>query len=174
MGSVTTAAGNQYRRAATPVEIYQIQNNDQTVERKNVVVSVTETSPIVLSTELEDIVVTPDAPIDLVVKVDRQNGNRQNLNLTAVGLPFGVRLQRQNTLLRRNQTEATLTLVPNIIAAGRNELRRNPFIGTQQPRPYTVVVNASVGQRIIASSPAIKLWLGSRPDTSQDEPLGGN
>ncbi len=174
VGSVTTATGNEYRRAATPVEIYRIQNNDQTVERKNVVVSVTETSPIVLSTELKEIVVTPDERIDLVVKVDRQNGNRQNLNLTAVGLPFGVRLQRQNTLLRSNQTEATLTLVPNIIATGNNQLRRNPFIGTQQTRPYTIVVNASVGQRIVASSPAIKLWLGSRPDTDQETVIGGN
>ena len=174
VGSVTTATGNEYRRAATPVEIYRIQNNDQTVQRKNVVVSVTESSPIVLSTELEEIVVTPDAQIEIVVKVDRKNGNRQNLNLTAVGLPFGVRLQRQNTLLRRNQTEATLTLVPNIIATGSNQLRRNPFIGTQQTRPYTIVVNASVGQRIVASSPAIKLWLGSRPDTDQETVIGGN
>ncbi|MCY4553314.1 MAG: hypothetical protein OXC79_06535 [Candidatus Poribacteria bacterium] len=174
VGSVTTAAGNEYRRAATPVEVYRIQNNDQTVQRKNVVVSVTETAPVMLSTGLEEIVVTPGSPIDIIVKVDRQNGNRQNLNLTVVGLPFGVRLRRQNTLLRRNQTEATLTLVPNIIATGSNELRRNPFIGTQQMRPYTIVVNASVGQRIVASSPAIKLWLGSRPDTNQEEPLGGN
>lgn len=174
VGSVTTATGNEYRRAATPVEIYRIQNNDQTVQRKNVVVSVTESSPIVLSTELEEIVVTPDARIDIVVKVDRQNGNRQNLNLTAVGLPFGVRLQRQNTLLRGNQVEATLTLVPNIITTGNNQLRRNPFIGTQQTHPYTIVVNASVGQRIVASSPAIKLWLGSRPDTDQETVIGGN
>ena len=174
VGSVTTAAGNEYRRAATPVEVYRIQNNDQTVQRKNVVVSVTETAPIVLFPAFEEIVVTPDTPIDLTITVDRQNGNRQNLNLTAVGLPFGVRLQRQNTLLRGNQTEATLRLVPNIISTGSNELRRNPFIGTQQARPYTVVVTASVGQRIVASSPAIKLWLGSRPDTNQGELLGGN
>ena len=174
IGSVTTAAGNEYRRAATPVEVYRIQNNDQTVQRESVVVSVTETSPIVLFTQLEEIVVTPDAPIDLIVTVDRQGGNRQNLNLTAVGLPFGVRLQRQNTLLRGNQSEATLRLIPNIVASGNNELRRNPFIGTQQTRPYIVVVNAAVGQRIVASSPAIKLWLGSRPGTNPDEQLGGN
>ena len=174
VGSVTTAAGNEYRRAATPVEVYQIQNNEQTVRRQNVVVSVTETAPLVLFTAVEEIVVTPEAPIDLTVTVDRRSGNRQNLNLTAVGLPFGVRLQRRNTLLRNNQTEATLTLVPNIIATGSNELRRNPFIGTQQTRPYTIVVTASVGQRIVASSPAIKLWLGSRPGMNPEEPLGGN
>ena len=174
VGSVTTAAGNEYRRSATPVEVYQIQNNDQTVQRKSVVVSVTETAPLVLFTELEEIVVTPEAPVDITVTVDRRSGNQQNLNLTAVGLPFGVRLQRQNTLLRGNQTEATLTLLPNIITAGSNELRRNPFIGTQQTRPYTIVVNASVGQRIVASSPAIKLWLGSRPGMNPEEPLGGN
>ena len=44
VGSVTTATGNEYRRAATPVEVYRIQNNDQTVQRRNVVVSVTETA----------------------------------------------------------------------------------------------------------------------------------
>lgn len=75
VGSVTTAAGNKYYRAATPVEVYRIQNNDQTVQRKNVIVSVTETAPFILSTMLgegEDseismesleVVVTPDGPI---------------------------------------------------------------------------------------------------------------
>ena len=175
VGAVTAATGNEFRRAATPVEVYRIQNNDQTVQRKNVVVSVTETSPIVLTTDLEEIVVTPESPIDITVKVERQRGNRQNLNITAVGLPFGVRLRRQNTLLQRNKTEATLTLIPNIITAGTagNQLRRNPFIGAQQTRPYTVVINASVGQRIVASSPAIKLWLGSRNANEQAQ-LGGN
>ena len=137
VGSVTTATGNEYRRAATPVEIYRIQNTIRLSNGKTLSSASRRTSPIVLSIELEEIVVTPDAPIDIIVKVDRQNGNRQNLNLTAVGLPFGVRLQRQNTLLRSNQTEATLTLVPNIIRAGNNELRRNPFIGTPAERVRT-------------------------------------
>jgi len=176
VGAVTTATGNEYRRAATPVEVYRIQNNDQTVQRKNVVVSVTETAAVIVSTELEEVVVTPDTPIDIPVKVDRQSGNRQNLNLTAVGLPFGVRLQRRTTVLRRHETETTLRLMPNIITAGTtfNQLRRNPFIGTQQTLPYTVVINASVGRRIVASSPAIKLWLGSPRNSDQDAILGGN
>ena len=175
VGAVTTATGNEYRRAAMPVEVYRIQNNDQTVQRKNVVVSVTETAPIILSTVLEEVVVTPGAPIDITVKVTRQQGNRQNLNLTAVGLPFGVRLRRQNTLLQKDKTEATLTLIPNVITTGTtgNQLRRNPFIGTQQTLPYTVVINASVGQRIVASSPAIKLWLGSANSNGQVQ-LEGN
>ncbi len=173
VGAVTTATGNEYRRAATPVEVYRIQNNDQTVQRKNVVVSVTETAAIIVSTGLEEVVVTPDTPIDIPVKIARQNGNRQNLNLTVVGLPFGVRLQRRTTVLRKHETEATLRLMPNIITAGTtfNQLRRNPFIGTQQALPYTVVINASVGRRIVASSPAIKLWLGN---SDQDAILGGN
>ena len=173
VGAVTTATGNEYRRAATPVEVYRIQNNDQTVQRKNVVVSVTETAAIIVSTGLEEVVVTPDTPIDIPVKIERQSGNRQNLNLTVVGLPFGVRLQRRTTVLRKHETEATLRLMPNIITAGTtvNQLRRNPFIGTQQALPYTVVINASVGRRIVASSPAIKLWLGN---SDQDAILGGN
>lgn len=176
VGAVTTATGNEYRRAATPVEVYRIQNNDQTVQRKNVVVSVTETAAIIVSTGLEEIVVTPDTPIDIPVKIERQNGNRQNLNLTAVGLPFGVRLQRRTTVLRRHETETTLRLMPNIITAGTtfNQLRRNPFIGTQQTLPYTIVINASVGRRIVASSPAIKLYLGSPRNSDQDAILGGN
>ena len=176
VGAVTTATGNEYRRAAMPVEVYRIQNNDQTVQRKNVVVSVTETASIIVSTELKEIVVTPDTPIDIPVKVERQSGNRQNLNLTAVGLPFGVRLQRRTTVLRRHETETTLRLMPNIITAGTtvNQLRRNPFIGTQQALPYTVVINASVGRRVVASSPAIKLWLGSPRNSDQNAILGGN
>ncbi len=177
VGAVTTATGNEFRRAATPVEVYRIQNNDQTVQRKNVVVSVTEAASIIVSTELEEIVVTPDTPIDIPIKVERRpSGNRQNLNLTAVGLPFGVRLQRRTTVLRKHETETTLRLIPNIITAGTtsNQLRRNPFIGTQQTFPYTVVINASVGRRIVASSPAIKLWLGSPGNSDQDVILGGN
>ena len=176
VGRVRTAVGSEYRRAATPVEVYRIQNNDQTVQRKSVVVSVTETDPIVLSTELSEVVVTPDTNVDITVKVARPPGHRQNLNLTVAGLPFGVRLRRQNTILQKGEIEATLTLMPNIVTAGTtfNQLRRNPFIGTQQARPYTVVVNASVGQRVVASSPAIELWLGSRDRTAQDAMLGGN
>ena len=176
VGTVTTATGNEYRRAATPVEVYRIQNNDQTVQRKNVVVSVTKTASIIVSTELKEVVVTPDTPIDIAVKVERQSGNQQNLNLTAVGLPFGVRLQRRTTVLRRHETETTLRLMPNIITAGTtfNQLRRNPFIGTQQTLPYTVVINASIGRRIVASSPAIKLYLGSPRNSDQNAILGGN
>ena len=159
VGTVMTAAGQPIQRAATPVEVYRIQNNALTVQRKNVVVSVTETSPVRLAVVPKEITITPGNPVDIVVNVERQPGNRQNLNLTAVGLPNGVRLQRRTTVLRKNETETTLTLVPNIIATGSNELRRNPFIGNSQTLPYTVVINAAVGQRRVASSPAINLWL---------------
>lgn len=173
VGTVTTAYGHELRRTATPVEIYRIQNNDLTVRRKNVVVSVTEAAPFILSAEPEEVVVMPDAPVEITVKVARQRGNRQNLNLTAVGLPFGVRLERQTTVLRKHQTETTLRILPNIISAGSNQLRRNPFIGNLQTRPYTVVINAAIGQRRVASSPAIKLWLGTSNTTEQAR-LEGN
>ena len=172
VGVVATAAGNEYRRTATPVEVYRIQNNDQTVQRKNLVISVTEVAPITLSTGLESVVVSPGAPIEIPVNVVRQAGNRQTLNLTVVGLPFGVRLQRQNTPLQGHETETTLTLLPDIITGGTtmNQLRRNPFIGASESRPYTIAVSASAGQRIVASSPAIQLWLRG----SDDAVLGGN
>lgn len=174
VGTVTTTSGHQIRRAATPVEVYRIRNNDQTVQRKNIVVSVTESVPITVSSTPDEIVVTPDGPVNITVKVDRRKGNRQNINLTAVGLPTGVRLQRQTTVLRRNASEATLTLVPNIVSSGTEELRRNPFIGNKQTRPYTFVVNASVGNRRIASSPAVKLWLGNPASSDEQAKLEGN
>ncbi|MCE2402874.1 hypothetical protein J4G08_18570 [Candidatus Poribacteria bacterium] len=174
VGTVTTTSGHQIRRAATPVEVYRIRNNDRTVQRKNIVVSVTESSPIIVSTTPDEVVVTPDGPVNITVKVDRRKGNRQNINLTAVGLPTGVRLQRQTTVLRRGASEATLTLVPNIVSSGTEELRQNPFIGNKQTRPYTFVVNASVGNRRIASSPAVKLWLGNPSSSDEQAKLEGN
>ncbi len=174
VGTVTTTSGHQIRRAATPVEIYRIRNNDQTVQRRNIVVSVTETSPIIVSATPDEVVVTPDGPVNVTVKVDRRKGNRQNINLTVVGLPTGVRLQRQTTVLRRNASEATLTLVPDIISSGTEELRQNPFIGNKQTRPYTFVINASVGNRRIASSPAVKLWLGNPSTSDEQAKLEGN
>lgn len=173
IGTVTTTAGHQIRRAATPVEVYRIRNNDQTVQRKNIVVSITESTPITVTTVPDEVVVTPDGPVDITVKVNRKRGN-QNLNLTVVGLPFGVRLQRETTVLRRGKSEATITLVPNIVSSGRNELRRNPFIGNKQTRPYTFVINASVGNRRIASSPAVKLWLGNPSNSDEQAMLEGN
>ena len=174
VGNVTTGSGYQIRRAATPIEVYRIRNNDQTVQRQSVVVSVTESSPIIVSATPSEVVVTPDAPVDITVKVDRRRGNQQNMNLTVAGLPFGVRLQRETTVLRRGTSEATITLVPNIVTSGRDELRRNPFIGNKQERPYTFVINASVGNRRIASSPAVELWLGDPPDSDEQAKLDDN
>ncbi len=168
VGTVNTATGHKIRRAATPIQVYRIRNNDQTVQRKNVVVSVTESSPIIVSATPNEVIVTPDGPVDITVSVNRRNGNRQNMNLTVVGLPFGVRLQRETTVLRRGKSEATITLIPNIITSGTNELRRNPFAGNKQTRPHTFVINASVGNRRIASSPAVELWLGD-PSSSEEQ-----
>ena len=171
VGTVTTSSGHQIRRAATPVEVYQIRNNDQTVQRNSTVVSVTENTPIIVSTTPDEITVTPDGPVDITVKVDRKGGNRQNMNLTVVGLPFGVRTQRDTTVLRRGTSEATITLLPNIISGGRDELRRNPFLGNKQTRPHTFVINVSVGHRRIASSPAVKLWLGDTSNSDEQAKL---
>ena len=174
VGTVTTSAGQKIRRAATPVEVYRIQNNDQTVRRKNVVVSVTESTPLIVTVEPNEVIVTPDGPVKITVKVNRKKGNRQNMNLTVVGLPFGVELQRQTTVLRAGKSEATITLVPDIVSTGDNELRRNPFIGNNQTRPHTFVVNASVGNRRVASSPAVDLWIGNPPTSDEQTNIGGN
>lgn len=174
VGTVTTTSGHKIRRSATPVQVYRIQNNDRTVQRKNVVVSVTESSPLIVSVVPNEIVVTPDGPVDITVKVDRRKGNRQNLNLTVVGLPTGVELRRQTTVLQSGKSEATLTLVPDIVTGGTEELRQNPFIGNKQTRPFTFVINAAVGNRRVASSPAVNLWLGAPSDTDEQVNLGGN
>lgn len=170
-GTVTTTSGHQITRAATPVEIYRIRNNDQTVQRKSTVVSVTEGTPIIVSATPDEITVTPDGPVEITVKVDRKGGNRQNMNLTVVGLPFGVRTQRDTTVLGRGKSEATITLLPNIISGGRDELRRNPFLENKQTRPHTFVINVSVGNRRIASSPAVKLWLGESSNSDEQAKL---
>ncbi len=174
VGTVTTTSGHQIRRAASPIEIFQIRNNNQTVQRQNIVVSITEATPIIVTAIPNEVIVTPDGPVDITVKVDRSRGNRQNMNLTVVGLPVGVTLQRQTTVLRRGSSEAVITLEPEIISGGNNEIRRNPFIGNQQTRPHTFVINASVGNRRVASSPAVKLWLGNRPDDDEQAKLEGN
>ena len=174
VGTVTTTSGHQIRRAASPIEVYQIRNNNQTVQRQSTVVSVTEATPIIVTTTPSEVIVTPDGPVDITVKVDRRKGNRQNMNLTVVGLPFGVRLQRETTVLRRGTSEATITLIPNIVSSGRDELRRNPFIGNKQTRPHTFVINASVGNRRIASSPAVELWLGAPPNSEEQARLDDN
>ena len=174
VGTVTTTSGHQIRRTASPIEIFQIRNNNQTVQRQNIVVSITEATPIIVTAIPNEVIVTPDGPVDITVKVDRSRGNRQNMNLTVVGLPVGVTLQRQTTVLRRGSSEATITLEPEIISGGNQQIRRNPFIGNQQTRPHTFVINASVGNRRVASSPAVKLWLGNRPDADEQAKLEGN
>ena len=174
VGTVTTTSGHQIRRAASPIEIFQIRNNNQTVQRQNIVVSITESTPIIVTAIPNEVIVTPDGPVDITVKVDRSRGNRQNMNLTVVGLPVGVTLQRQTTVLRRGSSEAIITLEPEIISGGNEQIRRNPFIGNQQTRPHTFVINASVGNRRVASSPAVKLWLGNRPDDDDQAKLEGN
>ena len=174
VGTVTTTSGHHIKRTASPIEVYQIRNDDQSVQRQSTVVSVTESTPIIVATNPSEVVVTPDGPVDITVKVDRRKGNRQNMNLTVVGLPFGVRLQRETTVLRRGESEATITLIPNIVSSGSDELRRNPFIGNKQTRPHTFVINASVGNRRIASSPAVELWLGNPPNADEQAKLDDN
>lgn len=104
----------------------------------------------------------PGKQISLKVTANRV-GSRRDLTLTVVGLPTDIQLQRNVTILRGNQTEATLVLEPNIIQSGTNQLRRNPFVGEEIERPYNIVVNASVGQRIVASSPAMQLSIAQEP-----------
>ena len=106
--------------------------------------------------------IQPGKRVPLKVVVHRNSGPRRGLTLTVVGLPSGVRPQRRVTILRGNQTEAALVLEPNIVGAGITR-RQNPFIGREfDTRPYDIVVNASVGQRLVASSPATKLSIANQ------------
>ena len=160
LGSVKMASGEVIQRPATPVEVYRIQNQPQTVRRSSIVVSVTEAPKVTLSVQPKRVTITPGEQSPLKVVVHRQPGSRQELTLTVVGLPSGVRPERQVTILKRNQTETTLMLEPVIVGAGITQ-RQNPFIGRElDTRPYNIVVNGSVGQTLIASSPAVQLSIG--------------
>ena len=164
VGAIKIANGEAINRTATPVEVYRIQNQALTVQRSSIVVSVTEAPDLTLSVSPQEVIMTPGKQISLKVKANRnRTGSRRDLTLTVVGLPTDVQLQRNITILRGNETETTLVLEPNIILSGTNQLRRNPFVGEQIERPYNIVVNASVGQRIVASSPAIQLSIGQEP-----------
>lgn len=161
IGSVKTVSGEVIQRPATPVEVYRIQNQPQPVQRSSLVVSVTEVPSVTLAVSPERVTITPGKPVPLKVVANRKPGSRQELTLTVVGLPSGVRPQGQVTILKGNQTEATLVLEPNIVGAGVT-VRTNPFIGRELAiRPYNIVINASVGQTIVASSPAMQLSIGN-------------
>ncbi|MYB65719.1 hypothetical protein F4X73_13600 [Candidatus Poribacteria bacterium] len=172
VGTVTTADGQQIRRTASPIEIFQIRNDDQTVQRKNIVVSITNSRPVIVSTIPDEVVVTPDAPVDIKVKLER-NGFDPSLRITIVGLPNGISSQQQRLMIPRKSSEATITLVPQIISGGTNEIRRNPFIGDQQTVPHSFIINVFHGNILKASSPAVKLWLGNRPDADEQAKLEG-
>ncbi len=160
IGSVRTTSDKVIQRVATPVEAYRIQNQPLTVQRSSIVVSVTEEPRITLSVSPKHVIITPGKRIPLEVIAQRQLGSRQELTLTVVGLPSGVRPQRAVTILKSNQTRTTLVLEPVIVGVGITR-RQNPFIGRElDTRPYNIVVNGSVGQRRVASSPAVQLLIG--------------
>ena len=95
-------------------------------------------------------------PVPLKVVAQRKPGSQQILTLALLGLPPGIRTRQLNTILGGDQTEATIVLEPNIVGAGVTA-RQNPFIGRELATlPYNVVVIASVGQQIVASSPPAK------------------
>ncbi|MCZ6678545.1 MAG: pre-peptidase C-terminal domain-containing protein [Candidatus Poribacteria bacterium] len=160
IGSVRTVGGDVIERPASPVEVYRIQNQPLTVQRLSIVVSVTEPPKVALSVSPSHVTITPGGQIPLKVVARRARGSRQEITLTVVGLPSGVRPQRQVTILKGGQTETTLILEPVIVGAGVT-VRQNPFIGRElDVRPYNIVVNGSVGQRRVASSPAVQLSIG--------------
>ncbi len=168
VGTVTTSSGHQIRRTASPIEIFQIRNDDQTVQRKNIVVSITDSRPVIVSTIPNEVVVTPDGPVNIKVKLER-NGFEPSLKITVVGLPDGVRLRQQRLLIPRRSSEASITLIPQIISGRTDEIRRNPFIGDQQTVPYSFIISVLHGNMRKASSPAVKLWLGNRPNADVEQ-----
>lgn len=137
IGSVRPLTSETIKHPATPVEIYRIQNRQLTVQRLTIVVSVTEAPKVVLSVSPEHVTIRPGNRVPLKVVTHRRSGSRQNIALTVVGLPSGVRLQREVAILKRNQTEATLVLEPNIVGAGVTR-RQNPFIGREFEPAHTI------------------------------------
>jgi len=161
IGAIQPLTGESLRRAANPIEVYRLADQSLSVQRSSVVVSVTEASNVSLSLSPEDVTIQPEKPVPLKIIAHRKPGSQQILTLSLLGLPPGVRAQRENTILRGDQTEATIVLEPNIVDAGNAE-RQNPFIGRELAiLPYNVVVIASVGQKVVASTPPTKLSIGS-------------
>ena len=164
VGSVTPLTGGLVKRAANPIEFYRLANQLLPVQRSSVVVSVTEPPNVILSVSPEYLSIAPETPVPLKVTAQRKPGSNQILTLALLGLPPGVRSQQLNTILGGDQTEATIVLEPNIVGFGVTA-RENPFIGRELATlPYNVVVTASVGQRIVASSPPAKLSIGDNGD----------
>ena len=160
VGSVTPLTGELVKRAANPIEFYRLANQLLPVQRSSVVVSVTEPPNVILSVSPENLSIAPETPVPLQVTAQRKPGSNQILTLALLGLPPGIRAQQQNTILGGDQTEATIVLEPNIVGFGV-VARENPFMGRELATlPYNVVVTASVGQQIVASSPPAKLSIG--------------
>ena len=163
VGAVKTISGETIRRPATPVEVYRIQNQPQAVQRSSIVVSVVDEAKMTLSVEPQHVTIAPGQEARLEITAHRQPGARQDVNLTIAGLPSGVRAQRQVTILRGRDTKTTLVLEPVIVGAGVT-VRQNPFIGRElASRPYNIVVNASVGENVVTSSPAVQLSIAQEP-----------
>ncbi len=161
VGFVKPLTGELVKRTAKPVEVYRLADRDMSVQRSSVVVSVTETPNVILSVFPQVVTIKPETPVALKITAYRKPGLQQILTLSLLGLPPGVLTQSQNTILDRDQTEATIVLLPNIVGSGRTEERQNPFIGRElDVLPYDVVVTASVGQKVIASTPPAKLSIG--------------
>ena len=160
VGSVMPLAGELVKRAANPIEFYRLNNQLLPVQRSSVVVSVTEPPIVTLSISPDNLTIVPETPVPLKVVAQRKPGSQQILTLALLGLPPGIRTQQLNTILGGDQTEATIVLEPIIIGVGVTA-RQNPFIGRELATlPYNVVVIASVGQQIVASSPPAKLSIG--------------
>ena len=160
VGTVMPLTGELVKRAASPIEFYRLANQLLPVQRSSVVASVTEPPNVILSVSPQNLTLAPETPVPLKVIAQRKPGSQQILTLALLGLPPGIRTRQLNTILGGDQTEATIVLEPNIVGAGVTA-RQNPFIGRELATlPYNVVVTASVGQQIIASSPPAKLSIG--------------
>ena len=167
VGSVMPLTGELVKRAANPVEFYRLANQLLSVQRSSVVVSVTEPPNVILSVSPEILSIAPETPVPLTVTAQRKPGSKQILTLALIGLPPGIRTQQLNTILGGDQTEATIVLEPNIVGFGV-AARENPFVGRELATlPYNVVVTASVGQQIVASSPPAKLSIGTNGSGAQ-------
>ena len=160
--------GKLVKRTANPIEFYRVANQLLPVQRSSVVVSVTDPPNIILSIVPENLTIAPETPAPLKVIAQRKSGSQQILTLALLGLPPGIRSRQLYTILGGDQTEATIVLEPIIVGAGVTA-RQNPFIGRELATlPYNVVVTASVGQQIVASSPPAKLYVGaSAADATQ-------
>lgn len=101
--------GKTIEREITPNEVYLINNNQQPVPRRTMVVTVAGAPDWSATVEPPSAPVSRDSgPVEVKVKLNR-NGSNRDMPFAIVGVPQGIQAPR-SLLFRKGQSEMTFTL----------------------------------------------------------------